>query len=168
MDEMQWLDQCPATGDQIELETATIQLCPPIGIQSVSGDIEMFRKKIKTTLPVLGLCGPVEGDTYLVSVARDEALWITPEPQKAAAGWYKAGYSLNACDDAWVQFRISGIGAEQLVSEGASSEISIPSRSAAILFAGQKACIIKHKADYLVFVPSPMQTYLWAWFKGAD
>ena len=112
MDEMQWPDSSPQPGDSVELKSATITRCSSIGIQMVSGDISRFERSLDRKIQSLGLCEQVESNEYLVRTARDQALWVTPGPQNFHQGWNESGYAVTACDDAWVQFLITGEGAE--------------------------------------------------------
>ena len=167
MDEMQWKDVAPESGATLLIGSATITCLKDAGISLVSGNIDAFRNMMKYEPSSIGLCERVDAEPYLVRIGRDQALWVTPQPMRAEPGWNDGGFAISPNDDAWVRVSISGEGAEEIVRQAVSSEISTSSPSASVFFAEQKCCLIMYQGDYLVFVPSPLQTYVWSWLQAA-
>jgi sarcosine oxidase gamma subunit len=162
-----WSD-CPDWGTAV-IEREQWRARPVSGLHQVTlnGDVRAACAALAPDAGEVGLWGQAATQSYMVRLARDRALLVTPQRVEAADGtWQEAGWVASNSDDAFLVFELSGPAVADIVREGTSADLACGSPSASILFAGVAVALYRSGAGAArIHVTNDMGPYLWRWLE---
>nr|MDJ0614326.1 hypothetical protein [Rhizobiaceae bacterium] len=134
----------------------------------ISGDVNSALAKIDPRIEAVGLGGEVGSGDHAIRIGRDTALLNSSKPINIAVGWYETGFAISQADGKYAVLEISGEGAEDMLSQGASIVFKHSSPSAMIQFAGLPCLLVRQNEAWLLFVERPMLTYMTTFLSGTS
>lgn len=102
---------------------------------------------------------------HLVRMGRDRGLLFGAAEPAPAEGWDPAGFAVSAAGDGWLAVSLEGADAEALLSEATATRGGSP--SAALLFAGLPALLVRRAGVATVLVEVPRAPALLGWLTAA-
>lgn len=136
-----------------------------LGQTLVSGDLTAGIAALAPGAGEVGLWGVAEAVPYVLRIARDRALLVTPSPLGIAPGW-RDGFAATPCDDGYAVIEILGAALGEVIAEAVSADLDAGSRSAAVQFAGVAALLYRTSPGTArLHVESPLAAYLWTWLE---
>ena len=167
MDEREWAPRLTLSVPIVARDDLHIAAQPPTGATLLSGDIDAAIAALAPSAPCIGLGGMTGEPPYLLVIARDRGCLITPAPLEAETAWNRQGFALTPADDAWVFFVVSGTGAEAVIAEGCAADLAAGSPSAATLFAGHPALLVRNPKGFVLGVSAPEAESVARWLLAA-
>lgn len=133
----------------------------------VSGDLTAWSKASGLAGEGVGAGAVVDGDKYMVRIARDRILAVGERPFPIAAGWHEAGFAVSVLDAGMHVFEIEGPGLTALVARATTLDPGQASRSASLLFAGITVLFYRFGSHDLarLHVERGFAPYLWEWLQ---
>jgi heterotetrameric sarcosine oxidase gamma subunit len=139
----------------------------------VSGDPAKFLAQHNDSADCIGPRGMIAGDRYALRLAPDRFLFVSDAAQKTpeTTGWSNDSIALTDVSGGFLLFDITGAAAPDLMAMGAeydfASKPSLPTESAAMLFAGLKVSIARIAGGWRLHVERPYAAALWHWLEHA-
>ncbi|MEM7376205.1 MAG: hypothetical protein AAF460_01750 [Pseudomonadota bacterium] len=165
MDEHRWSDTLPGVGDQLRAGGVTITVAPLPPMALVSGDVAQFATEHGAALS--GFAELIDPDAAHIRLARDRVLGIGRVVDHLNDGWH-AGVAVSRIDGGYACLALSGDGADALLQHGTGVNLSQSSPSAALLFAGQPAVLVRVPSAWWLLVDPAQLAYHWLWFSGTQ
>lgn len=133
----------------------------------VSGDLTAWSQASGLAGEGVGAGAVVDGDKYMVRIARDRILAVGEKPFSISAGWHEAGFAVSALDAGMHVFEIEGSGLAGLVGRATMLDPVQISPSASVLFAGVNVLFYRFgNADRArLHVERGFAPYLWEWLQ---
>lgn len=163
MHEMDWPPRQAPEGQVVAMPGLRVEVLAPGGAALVSGDLDAAATELCGGAPQVGLGGRVGAPPFLAVIARDRGLLVTPAPLDVGSGWDRRGFVVTPADDAWLFLAITGPRADEVIAEGCAADPDGGSPSAATLFAGLAALLMRHPDGYLLGVEAPDGDTLLRW-----
>ena len=131
----------------------------------VSGDLEAFAARTGLSGARVVAFALVDGDRYMVRVARDRVLAVGDPGFDASSGWHDAGFAVTPMSAGFHVFEIAGRSVSAVISRATTLDPSVGSPSAGMAFAGAAAVAYFHgDAETLrLHVDRGLAPYLWTW-----
>ncbi len=164
MDERVWTDRPIAVREVLDLGAAQITRCAIESAVLVSGNLDAARKAISPDAPVVGLIGQTDDAPHIIQIARDRALFIAPV-KKVKPGWNAKGFAVSEASNLYTSLDITGLGARMVLAQGTGVDLDTPSRSAAVMFGGHIALLVRYREGYRLLVETFWVTYYTSFFK---
>ncbi|MEM7290905.1 MAG: hypothetical protein AAF412_11155 [Pseudomonadota bacterium] len=166
MNERDWNDRPLALEEAIELKGVKIRRTNPGHMMLLSGKLSAGLAGLSLTSEPVGFGGEVGKTKKVIRIGIDSALCVTGKPAKLQPGWYKPGFAVSLADGKYAALKISGKNAGAVLAQGTGHNLEQSSRSAAVEFAGCVVLMVKTGSAWLLFVETPMLTYVTNWFRG--
>jgi hypothetical protein len=166
MRETNWAPARRGDGELIERPRLTVRARPGLGQTLISGDLAAALAALAPGAPILGLHALAPEGAHALRIARDRALLITPAPLAAADGW-RESWCATPVDDGWAAIEVIGADAPLALMEGTSADLAAGSPSAAVMFAGFRALLVKREQGFRLHLEAPWREALLAWLDGA-
>jgi sarcosine oxidase gamma subunit len=141
---------------------------PVLGLGQVllSGRLEAAREALAPGAPEAGLWSVVQGDGYLVRIARDRALLVTSQPLGIQSGWHPQGFAASPAEDAWSALELEGDQLRNVIAEAVSADLDLASPSAAVQFAGVTALLYRTAENRArLHLERAVAPYIWQWLE---
>lgn len=164
MSEMDWPPRIAPRGRVIDTPRLRVEVCAPGGAVLVSGDLDAGAQALCGGAERIGLGGQVGDAPCLAVIARDRGLLLLPAPLDIASGWDPRGFAATPADDAWLFLHVTGPAADEAIAEGCAVGLETGSPSAATLFAGHPALLLRRDGGYLLGVEAPQADAHLRWF----
>ncbi|MBS3651099.1 hypothetical protein KEU06_21025 [Pseudaminobacter sp. 19-2017] len=158
----------PPEWETAEITRAGFSARPVLGLGQVlvSGQFDAARETLAPGAPEAGLWSVIEGDRYLVRIARDRALLVTSQPLAIQSGWHAQGFATSPADDGWSVFELGGEGLRDVIAEAVSADLDRGSPSAAVQFAGTTALLYRTAENRArLHLERAVAAYVWQWLE---
>jgi sarcosine oxidase gamma subunit len=133
----------------------------------VSGDLTAWSKASGLAGEGVGAGAVVDGDKYVVRIARDRILAVGDQPFSTAPGWHEPGFAVSVVDAGLHVFEIEGRGLSALVARATMLDPGQASRSASLLFAGSNVLFYRFGGPdrARLHAERGFAPYLWEWLQ---
>jgi len=161
MDERDWTNRTPSSGDRMEGRGAVVTCAAPGGAVMISGDLEAALAALAPGAPFVGLGARIPEGPFALCIARDRALVVTEAPLALTPGWHES-YAATPADDLYLCMIVEGEEAGTVAAAATGAPLDASSSSAMVLFAGTPCLVAKGSDGFLVWAQRPDAAYLWS------